>query len=297
VVTNNAETDICPHSDCDCFTLSYGVQFPSLEYGDEYATNIKISESDPNKYNRIVPVVVFPNETVKLTLSCVNINFNGDENANAKWTVDLDFEILNDDKVEITETNGSKTAVWSRKFLIRELDKGVQTVYCQYDDEETRYPSIRVQFEVYVKEGEGEDDTTWTFGQGTTKEPREEVAENIKAQLEKKYGEGKVSQQRGNKFTVPASPSPPSPTPPDDGLSGGLIAAIAGIVVGCLAILGGIVAAIRAVLTGNCGWFSQKYSDYVQASPGDEESFWGCFAKNSDSGSEVKMDNLMKTDK
>ena len=72
---------------------------------------------------------------------------------------------------------------------------------------------------------------------------------------------------------------------------------IAGIVVGCLAFLAGVGAAIRAVLTGNCGWFSQKYSDSVQASPGDEESFWGCFAKNSDSGSEVKMDNLMKTDK
>ena len=86
-------------------------------------------------------------------------------------------------------------------------------------DHRNKSDKTPIQFEVYVKVGE--DDTTLTFGQGTSEEPRAEVAENIKAQLEKKYGEGKVSQQRGNKFTVPASPSPPSPTPPDDGLSGG----------------------------------------------------------------------------
>ena len=212
-----------------------GENFLLWNIDDEYETNIKISENDPNQYNRVIPVVVFPNETVELSLSCVNVNFNGDENANAKWTVgDLKNKKLNDDKVEITVTDDLKTARWSREFLIREGDKGVQvcgpdfsyhqtlfslqTVYCQYDDGETRDPSIDVQFEVYVKLGE--DDTTLTFGQGTSEEPRPEVADNIKAQLEKRYGEGKVSQQPGNKFTVPASPSP-TPTPPDDGLSGG----------------------------------------------------------------------------
>jgi len=273
--------------------LAMGYNFLLWKIDDEYATNIKISESDPNKYNRVVPVVVFPGETVKMTLSCVNVYFDGEKDANAKWDVGvLENNILNDDKVEITtETDGSKTARWLREILITEKDKGVEIVSCEYSNGETEYPKINVQLQVYVKEDE--DDTTWIFGQGISEEPKAEVAENINAQLEKRYGEGKVSQQSGNKFTVPAPPSP-TPTPPDDGLSGGVIA---GIVVGCLAFLAGIGAAIRAVLTGNCGWFSQKYSDYVQASPGDEESFWGCFAKNSDSGSEVKMDNLMKTDK
>jgi len=281
-----------------------GENFLLWNIDDEYETNIKISENDPNQYNRVIPVVVFPNETVELSLSCVNVNFNGDENANVKWTVgDLKYKKLNDDKVEITVTDDLKTARWSREFLIREGDKGVQTVYCQYDDGETRDPSIDVQFEVYVKLGE--DDTTLTFGQGTSEEPRAEVAENIKAQLEKKYGNGNVRQENKNEFIVNVpkkNEDNGGNENVDDGDgddTGSSTGTTVGIVFGCL--LGALAVfaypVYRLVVTGNCGWFSQKYSDYVQASPGDEESFWGCFAKNSDSGSEVKMDNLMKTDK
>ena len=91
----------------------------------------------------------------------------------------------------------------------------LQEVSCQYDNGRTDNPNIDVELQVYVKVGE--DDTNLTFGQGTSEEPRPEVADNIKAQLEKRYGEGKVSQQPGNKFTVPA---PPSPTPPDDDSTG-----------------------------------------------------------------------------
>ena len=105
-----------------------GENFLLWNIDDEYETNIKISENDPNQYNRVIPVVVFPNETVELSLSCVNVNFNGDENANVKWTVgDLKYKKLNDDKVEITtETDGSKTARWLREILITEKDKGVE---------------------------------------------------------------------------------------------------------------------------------------------------------------------------
>ena len=90
---------------------------------EEYATNIKISESDPNQYNRVVPVVVFPGETVNLTLRCVNVNFDGDENAVADWNMrDLKYNVLNGDKVEISDKN----ARWSREIIIGEENKGVQ---------------------------------------------------------------------------------------------------------------------------------------------------------------------------
>jgi len=267
---------------------------------EEYATNIKISESDPNQYNRVVPVVVFPGETVKMKLSCVNVNFDGDENAAAKWNLgNLKDNKLNGDKVEISDKN----ARWSREIIIGEENKGLQEVSCQYDNGRTDNPNIDVELQVYVKVGE--DDTTLTFGQGTSEEPREEVAEKIKAQLEKKYGNGNVRQENKNEFIVNVpkkNEDNGGNENVDDGDgddTGSSTGTTVGIVFGCL--LGALAVfaypVYRLVVTGNCGWLSHKYSDYVQASPGDEESFWGCFAKNSDSGSEVKMDNLMKTDK
>ena len=103
-----------------------GYNFLLWKIDDEYATDIKISESDPNKFNKVVPVVVFPGETVKLSLTCVNVNFDGDETAVADWNLGDLSPSDSSNEVDIIEKEGQRSASWSKEILITEEDKGDQ---------------------------------------------------------------------------------------------------------------------------------------------------------------------------
>jgi len=191
--------------------------------------NIPVQDPPPEtiKNNRVIPVVIPENGSIRLNVTCVREDYDKELNKDPSFKYG-GLSLIQEEKIV---PQGENFAKWTKTIEITSANAGEKKVSCDYNQNSYDAKIIEAKFYIYASDAGAtcNQETckkTLAFRKGTMEDrPREVIVTEVKRQLTKEYGDAiDESEKHLNIFKVNVDCTEGKCS--SAGLSGGIMAAI-----------------------------------------------------------------------